>query len=423
MIAVETPVEARVHRQTVGVCLASMSFYPLYAGPALRFQRYAPGLQQRGAVIRVFTQAVTPELIARDGSVGEGSRNGSLPPESEVIDGMIVRREPLPAGWRREPDYFRRLAEYCRRYRDEIDVVQLLNVDFLAAPWLVALRRMGLKLVFTHTLLSDLSPNRLKRAVQRLHRRIPLELVDLVVVSSGAMRQRIAALNARVPVAVIPNGVDLNRYCPPENAEQRAAIRRALGWDPSWTVALAVGPIIPRKGTDALVEAYAGIHRDFPDSRLALVGPRHDLARADLRVFHDRLQATIDGAGAREKVLFTGPVSNVQDYLKAADLLVFPSRREGMPNVVPEAMASGLPVLMTPFTGLPEEFGTPGEQYLLSGWEPAELADHMRRLLAGPGLRQALGRAGREWVARRLDLERSLDAYMDVYRGLKDKSN
>jgi glycosyltransferase involved in cell wall biosynthesis len=161
------------------------------------------------------------------------------------------------------------------------------------------------------------------------------------------------------------------------------------------------------------VEAFVSLHRSFPQARLLLVGPRHDLARPDLAGFHQRLQEMVGGAG--DQVIFTGPVSDVQPYLQAADLLVFPSRREGMPNVVPEAMASGLPVVMTPFIGLPVEFGKAGEQYLLSSWEPADLAQNIRCLLEDEALRDALGRAARDWVARHLDLEQSLDAYMDLY--------
>lgn len=265
--------------------------------------------------------------------------------------------------------------------------------------------------------MSDLAPGGIKRSLQRLHRRLPLDLVDAVVVSSQEMRARLLEIGAHTPVKVIPNGVDLLRFCPAGPAERRE-VRARLGLDPDATVILAIGPIIPRKGVDALVAAFTRLHRQFPTARLVLVGPRHDLARPDLQDFHRRLMGMIDDAGAGSRVHFTGPVSDVQAYLQAADLLVFPSRREGMPNVVPEAMATGLPVVLTPFTGLPAEFGKPGQEYILSDWAPETLAADIRRLLVDAELRRALGQAGRAWVAARLDLEQSLDAYMDLYRSL-----
>jgi len=401
-----------------GICLASLSFYPLYAGPAVRFQRYAPGLRQRGLPLQVFTQAVTPELVRRDGSIGNGRADQEAPPLYEVVDGLPIHRVRLPSGARRLPAYYRGLARHCEEHRSEIGVVQMLNLDLAAAPWLSQLRRMGLPAVFTHTLLGEFSPKPWKRRLQRLHRRLPLALVDTVVVSSQAMRRDLLEMGVSTPIEVIPNGVDLQRFRPPESREQRVRLRRELGLDPGWQIVLAVGPVIPRKGAGELVRAFLSLCRDYPRARLLLVGPRHDLARESLAAFHRELESAIDEAGARERVIFTGPVSAVQRYYQAADVLVFPSRREGMPNVVPEAMASRLPVLLTPFTGLPEEFGRPGEHYLLTGWDPERLAADLRRLLADPELRQNLGRAAGEWIECTMSFERSLDQYAGLYARL-----
>jgi glycosyltransferase involved in cell wall biosynthesis len=277
---------------------------------------------------------------------------------------------------------------------------------------------MGIATVFTHTLLGDLSPRPWKRALQRLHRRLPLTLVDEVVVSSRSMQAQMEALGLSTPVSIIPNGVDLKRFQPVKDQAEKQRLRRGLGLEPDWDVILAIGPIIPRKGTDALVEAFALLCHAHPRARLVLVGPRHDLARENLQEFQGQLQAVLAGAGAQDRVIFTGPVENVQAYLQAADLLVFPSRREGMPNVVPEAMASGLPVILTPFIGLPAEFGAPGTHYLLSDWEPARLAQDIQRLLTGAALRHGLGQAARGWIERGLSLEKSLDAYAELYHRL-----
>jgi glycosyltransferase involved in cell wall biosynthesis len=408
---------------TLRVCLASLAFYPLYAGPALRFQRYAPGLHQRGVRMRVFTEVVTPDLVRRDGSVaGSNGANGETPyPTFEVVDGLPVQRVALPPGWRRQPAYFRRLAQQCRQPGGAVDVIQLLNLDLLAAPWLQQLRRQGIGLVFTHTLLGELSAKGLKRQLQRVHRRLPLQLVDRVVVSSSAMRERVQELGVTTPVTVIPNGVDTERFAPPANEAEKQALRRRLGLDTGWDIVLAIGPIIPRKGTEALVEAFVSLCRRHPRAHLLLVGPRHDLARPDLASFRRRLQQSIDGGAAQARVTFTGAVSNVEDYLKAADILAFTSRREGMPNVVPEAMATGLPVLMTPFIGLPQEFGRAGVHYVLSDWEQQRLAADLECLLTSVQMRQQIGEAGRRWVQQTQDVPYSLDAYAELYRELQQR--
>jgi glycosyltransferase involved in cell wall biosynthesis len=413
-------------RNKVGVCLASKSFYPLYAGPAVRFQRYAPGLAQRGICMQVFTQAITDQLLERDGSLANGNHanyeqpatNTSPYPLFEVIDNLPVQRVELPSGWRGHVAYFRKLIEYCQANESEIDTVQLLNLDIWAIPWLYQLRRLGISAVFTHTLLGDFSANSFKQNLQRIHRRLPLNLVDCVVVSSSAMQLALENLGVSTSIQIIPNGVDLQRFQPVSNAK-KAELRQKLALNPDWDIILAIGPIIPRKGTDALVEAFVSLCRDYPNAHLILVGPRHDLARDGLTNFHNNLQQMISAAGAEERVTFTGPVSNVQDYLQAADLLVFPSRREGMPNVVPEAMACGLPIIMTPFIGLPKEFGQRGTHYILSDWKLEVLSKDIRSLLTDTARRQILGEAARMWVAQNLDVNQSLDAYAELYQSIK----
>jgi glycosyltransferase involved in cell wall biosynthesis len=111
----------------------------------------------------------------------------------------------------------------------------------------------------------------------------------------------------------------------------------------------------------------------------------------------------------------TGEVSNVEEYLQAADIFVFPSRREGMPNVVPEAFASGTPTVLAPFVGLPEEFGRAGTHYVLANRTATDLADAIIALLASPQRREELAGEARRWVESKLDLERSLMLYASLY--------
>lgn len=417
------------HQIEVKVCLASLSFYPLYAGPAVRFQRYVPGLAKRGVQTCIFTRAVTQALIERDGSLanndGPGadarSRNGTAWPLVEMVDGIPVQRVELPRGWRSHPAFFRRLADHCKTKRPAIDVVQFLSLDVWAAPWLWRLRRQGVGMVFTHTLLGDLSSNPWKRGLQRFHRRSPLNLVDSVVVSSSVMRRQLEDLGVSTPIHIIPNGVDLRRFRPAASQHDKVCLRRKLGLHPKWDVILAVGPIIPRKGVEAVVQAFVAICHHHPRARLILVGPRHDQTRAALSAFGRQLQHTITSARAQDRVIFTGSIANVQDYLQAADLLVFASRREGMPNVVPEAMACALPVVMTPFIGLPEEFGRPDTHYILSDWAPEALGNDMQTLLQDRQRRQTLGWAARRWVEENLDTDQSLTAYANLYLSIKNQ--
>jgi glycosyltransferase involved in cell wall biosynthesis len=296
-------------------------------------------------------------------------------------------------------------------------VLHFNSLNKWAIPWVRSIRRLGIPTVFVATMVGEVSSNPLKQALQRLDRSLVLNLVDRVVVSSGVMAQHLDRMGVSTQIEVIPNGVDLERFRPVEDELGKARLRCALGLKSDWEVVLAIGPITERKGIDALLEAFGRICRENSEAHLVLVGPRQDLGAPE---FHRRLQDLISRTDAPDRIHFTGPVSNVEDYLRAADLFVFPSRREGMPNVVLEAMACGIPVILTPFLGLPDEFGTPGKHYVLTDWKPEALAADIRDLLAQPDYRRNLGQTGRRWVEESLDVNYSLDRYASLYFGLSN---
>jgi glycosyltransferase involved in cell wall biosynthesis len=80
-----------------------------------------------------------------------------------------------------------------------------------------------------------------------------------------------------------------------------------------------------------------------------------------------------------------------------------------------EAMASGMPVVVTPYIGLSSDIGVTEKQYLLAERDAGSLAGAMERLLLDESLRLSLGRSGRAWVAGTMSLERSLDRYAALY--------
>jgi glycosyltransferase involved in cell wall biosynthesis len=81
-------------------------------------------------------------------------------------------------------------------------------------------------------------------------------------------------------------------------------------------------------------------------------------------------------------------------------------------------MASSVPVILTPFPTLSEELGRPGREFMLVDRRPEALAAEVDRLVRDAALRRDLGRSGRRWLERTMDLEQVLDRYAALYRGL-----
>jgi glycosyltransferase involved in cell wall biosynthesis len=168
-----------------------------------------------------------------------------------------------------------------------------------------------------------------------------------------------------------------------------------------------------------LLKAWAQFSSHHPEAHLLLVGPRHDLAYSKHDEFRQTIQSLAQASVKPENVHFLGGVTNVEDYLRTSDIFVFTSHREGMPNVIPEAMGVGLPVVTTPFIGLPEEFGQAGNHYLLVERDPKLLSTTLDRLLDQPDLLHGVGMAGQEWIRNTMDVEHSIDSYVNLYRSLK----
>ncbi len=380
-----------------------------------------PGFRQRGIDMWVFSG--TPDL-------GEAKSSDmridweTLPPgamlPAQTVNNVTVQCVRLPDEnrIRRHAIYNQTLVRFCRQLENPPDVIHFLSIPLWSVPWLYQLRRMGIPLLYTHTMLGAFSSHRLKRAVQRVVWRVPYQFMDCIVVSSDVMRRTLRDLGVTARIEVIPNGVDTERFRPPNTSDEREGIRRELDIPNDAAVLLSIGPITPRKAPELLLEAFARLAPRHPGLHVVFVGPRHDLAYDFLADFGRKIQNLVEMSGAAQRIHFVGSVSNPEYYLRAADLFVFTSLREGMPNVVPEAMASRVPVIMLPFLGLPEEFGRPGEQYILSDRDPDKLSVAIESLLNSPADRDHFSQAAWKWMNEHMSIEQSLDRYAALYREL-----
>ena len=421
--------EGAAERRTkrIHVCLAGVNIYPVYAGPAIRFRRYLPGFKAHGIEVEILTG--TPDVArARATRLPKNWGDYRLASFLPMVraDGVPIRRVRLPdmGDLRRGFLFGRALARHCTNPATRPPLVQLLSCGAYMLPALIKLRSLGIPTVYTRTLLPDARARPwVKREAWKRFVRGPMQLVDVVVVSSLVMEKSLRALGVTTDIRVIPNGVDTTRFCPPRTTASRVRARDKLHIPQNAKVALFLGPIVKRKGIDLLLEAWKTLAAQWPDLHLILAGPRLDFARTTETRFGELVMALVEASGAEDRVHFTGMVEDPEAYMQAADLFVFPSRREGMPNVVPEAMATGLPVIMTPFQGLPSEFGQAGQHYLLAEFTADNLAEHIGRLLADGGLRRTMGAAAREWAQTQLDVASSIQRYANLYGELATRTN
>jgi glycosyltransferase involved in cell wall biosynthesis len=411
------------------LCIASPMFYPTYGGSTLRFVRYLPGLRQRGIEIRILTG--TP-LLEEAGGAGDVDRwqeypVGKMLPLETVHDTPVHRiRLPESKGWMRSILFNRALLRHCRNPVYRPDVVQMIGALRLKSiPWLARLRAMGIPCVYAVTITSKLKQKTNRSVLQQVltgrqwRYRHLFNYLDCIVANNSPMRDLMREMGVTTRIEVIQNGVNLQRFrLSDASGDERQNMRAKLGVRPDELMITTVGAVIPRKGSDLLLESWIRMSREMKNTHLVFVGPEKHQEHPGLTEFRRRMQELMASAEMPERIHFTGLTEDVPAYLQASDLFVLPSQREGMPNSVIEAMACGVPTIITPFLGLSDDLGTPGRHYLLSDANPEKLAGDMHKVLSDPVMRKSFSEAGRQWVEQTMDLENTLDRYADLYHEL-----
>jgi glycosyltransferase involved in cell wall biosynthesis len=222
-------------------------------------------------------------------------------------------------------------------------------------------------------------------------------VADAIVAVSGAEAVEGArALGGRgaASIRVIPNGVDLQRFSPRGPVAPRAA-------DP---LVVCVGRLSHQKGQDVAIRALALLA--VPSARLRLVGGGDAGQRAALEALADRL-------GVGDRVEFHGPSADPAAHMRAADVVVQPSRWEGLSLSMLEAMACGAAVVASDVPG--SELLTAGAGVVVPSENPQALAGAIGAVLSNQSHAHQLGLAARGRVEREANLLVSLAANLDLW--------
>lgn len=240
-------------------------------------------------------------------------------------------------------------------------------------------------------------------ARRRFALRVASRLSQGTVGISGDFCNRLATTIGLAPSAVqlIPNGV-----APVDG--NGAPIRAELGLVDGDLLVLAVGNLLPVKGHEFLVRA-AAIMRDRGVSvRVAIAGQGPE---------ETGLRALIHDLDVADLVTFLGYRPDVVDLLHAADVFVMPSRSEGMPMAMIEAMLAGLPIVAAHVGGIPELIPDDQHGLLVESEDSEALADGLQRVVADEALRRELGRRAEERARQAFTSTAMADRYLTLYRG------
>jgi len=232
----------------------------------------------------------------------------------------------------------------------------------------------------------------LKRRVLLAAERIASSSAQVVLCNSESLRARAQGLGVapRTKLSLLgegsSNGVDMERFSPGPSD-----VRDQLGIPAACRVVGFVGRLTRDKGVPELMEAFDAISNADPQAHLLLVGwfdGSEDALPASLRDHIER----------HKNVHCTGFVDDTAPYYRVMDVLVLPTWREGFPNVVLEAAASGVPVITTVATGSRDSVDPEVTGLLIPTGNPGAISEAVLSLLRNPARRQRMGKAARIWV-------------------------
>ena len=173
---------------------------------------------------------------------------------------------------------------------------------------------------------------------------------DQFIAISSETANRLQAIGiAPARIRSIPNGIDMERFRP-VSPEERLVLRCRLGLPTTKIIVTYTGHLSWSKGLMSLINVWPALIGQFPELHLVLVGSGSE----SIDSCEAELQLLIHENVLESTVTLTGKVVNVHEYLQASDLFVFPSDFEGFSLAVLEALACGLPAVLTRVGGAPE---------------------------------------------------------------------
>ena len=340
------------------------------------------GLRARGHEVMIVS-------LASLGPMGLEARQLGIATES------LEMRRGVP-----DPRGLVRLARLVRAWRPDVLHSHMVHANLMAR----AVRLMAPVPALVSTIHNVYDGGRLRMAAYRLTN----GLVDQMTIVSQAAADRFIAerIIPKELLRVFPNAVDTDRFrsVPPGTRE---SVRGSLGIEGQFAW-LAVGRFEVAKDYPNMLHAFARVHERHPEALLLVVG------RGSLQPEAEALTRALGLAGS---VQFLGVRRDIPEVMSAADGYVMSSAWEGMPIVLLEAAAAGLPIVATQVGGNPEVVRDEESGFLVPPRDPEALGEAMLRLMGlSDAARRALGDRGSEYIRTHYGLSRALERWEELYR-------
>jgi N-acetyl-alpha-D-glucosaminyl L-malate synthase BshA len=210
-------------------------------------------------------------------------------------------------------------------------------------------------------------------------------------------------------ISILRNAVDVNKFKPLKNTE----LRNNFNISEEDILILFIGHLEAFKGIYELIDAFCKVKGKINNLKLMIIGEGHEEQKVKEKVSELELDNFI---------IFTGKISPevIQNFYQMADIFVLPSYTEGLPLVVIEAMACGLPVIVSNVGGIPEIVRDGENGFIIQPKERGKLAIKLEILANDPNLREKYGKKSIQIIDDEFNIENKIIRFTDLYNELKD---
>lgn len=381
-------------------------YLPIVGGAERQAAQLAQELLKRGHSIMVVTRRIRATL-----------------PKEEVIDAVpVTRLTPTGLGHLSNALMVGRVFVYLLKHSQEYDIVHAHSIGPLEVAAVLAGKITKKPVVVKIATYGGISrsetgytPPLYTRLLRRyvLTQRLWLSLLRsaaAIVTMTEEIVEEAKQNNLEHLIVKIPNGVNTSQFRPIDS-NQKLQIRQKLGLPEARTLILFSGRLVARKRLDILLHALPDILAKYPECHLLVAGTGTDQRDS----VETELKSLSISLGLDDHVTFLGSVENMLEYWQASDLFAFPSEREGMPNVILEAMAMGMPIVASQTGGVTDLLDN-STAWLVPPGDPQAFSAAIDEALANPSLSAQKGAKARSIAEESYSLQSVAKQYEELYK-------
>ncbi len=390
----------------INVALILGAYYPEMSGHGNRCYNIAPFLNKSVNFI-VITTCKDKKLLYQDN-----------------IAGIKVHRVKFTnRDWFFQILMFFRFVSIFLKTRNDFEIMHIFGFS-RKSILLVMLGKMFKKKIITEiTLLGDDDPASIRRNSMGRMRLGCFFMSDLIVSKSKALTDAFLEFGrSREKLVEIPNGVNTDKFRPLSQLS-KIGLKKELGLPEDKKIVLFVGLFSQRKGVDLLIRAWREIRKVTKDSAILVIIGSTDTSYHEINSgFINNVKTVINTEGMGSEIFFIEKSLSVEKYFQSSDLFIFPSRREGFGTVIIEAMATGLPCIISRIEGITNHIiDNNVDGILVRQEEVMDIVEAATKLLNNEALAVDLGINARRKVLERFALENIASQYLEIYSKLIKK--